>query len=93
MLGEFVVMPNHAHVLVLTGVEIDELSNQWNRVSSHDINKALSRRGSVWQQEPFDHVVRSRDHLLKCQKYIRDNPARLAPGTYLLGKGKAVWAD
>ncbi len=86
-------MPNHVHVLVQTEVAIDQLSKQWNRVSSHDINKVLSRRGSVWQQEPFDHVVRSREQLLKCQKYIRDNPARLAPGTYVLGKGKAAWTE
>ncbi len=93
LLGDFVVMPNHVHALVQTEVEIDELNAQWNRVSSHEINKALDRRGSVWQRESFDHAVRSREQLLKCQKYIRDNPARLAPGTYLLGKGKAVWAE
>ena len=93
MLGDFIVMPNHVHALVQTEAEIGELSYQWNRISSHKINNAMGRVGPVWQQESFDHVVRNREHLRKCQKYIRDNPGRLVAGRYLLGKGKAIWAD
>ncbi len=91
-LGDFVVMPNHIHALVQTGLGIKHLGNQWQRVSAHKINKALGREGAVWQEEPFDHVVRNEELLRKCQRYIHNNPARLAPGMYLLGKGLAQWA-
>ena len=44
--------------------------------TAHRINKLLHRSGAVWQEESFDHVLRSDESLkLKCE-YIRQNPVR-----------------
>jgi len=44
--------------------------------SAHLINKHLSRRGPVWQQESFDHVLRSSESLDAKIHYVLDNPVR-----------------
>ena len=45
-------------------------------VSAHRINHALSRKGSCWQEESFDHVLRSSESLEQKIAYILDNPIR-----------------
>lgn len=41
-------------------------------------------RGKFWQQEPFDHLVRSPDQYDYLREYIADNPSKagLRPGDY-----------
>ncbi len=73
---DFVVMPNHVHVLVAPLGE-HTLSNavqDWKSVSSHRINKVLGRSGEFWQKEYFDHIVRSADQLAKFRSYIQNHP-------------------
>ena len=42
-------------------------------VSAHDVNKALGRRGSLWQDESFDRILRAGD-LNEKREYICNNP-------------------
>jgi hypothetical protein len=44
--------------------------------SAHKINKLLGRRGRVWQQESFDHVLRSSENLDAKISYLLENPVR-----------------
>lgn len=44
--------------------------------SAHSINHALARRGPVWQDESFDHVVRSSGEFSDLELYIFFNPVR-----------------
>ena len=72
---EFVVMPNHVHVLVTpaAGHSLSEALQAWKSVSSHRINKALGRSGEFWQKESFDHIVRSAQQMEKFRAYIGSN--------------------
>jgi REP element-mobilizing transposase RayT len=87
-LADFVIMPNHIHLLVglLGAREITELCESWKHFTALKINRRLNRRGRFWQAESFDYVVRSAEHFRRFQIYIADNPrkANLAPGTYFL---------
>lgn len=80
-LDEFVIMPNHVHVLVAPGpnVSLKKTINTWKRVSGHGINEVLQRSGEVWQEEPWDHIVRSLEDMERFRRYIRANPMAL-PG-------------
>jgi hypothetical protein len=40
------------------------------------INRRLSRQGPVWQEESFDHVVRSSEGLDAKVEYVLQNPVR-----------------
>ncbi len=87
-LGDFVVMPNHVHVLVrpLGKWDLEEILHSWKRFSASAMNRLLARNGPVWWQDNFDHLVRNAEKFAKFQRYIADNPAKayLKPGEYHL---------
>ncbi len=85
-LDVFIVMPNHAHLLVAFP-DPDALKTQcdsWTHYTGWQINQALGQSGKFWQQEPFDHLVRSPKQYEYLRHYIADNPkkANLHPGEY-----------
>jgi type I restriction enzyme R subunit len=86
-MGDFVVMPNHVHLLAAfpTAEAMKEQCASWLHYTAFRINREIGERGKLWQQEPFDHLVRSMEQYEYLRKYIADNPrkARLMPGTYL----------
>jgi REP element-mobilizing transposase RayT len=88
-LGPFVVMPNHVHGLVmpLPGHDLSKILHSWKSFTSNAVNRVLKRTGQLWQDESFDHIVRSQEHAEKFKYYIRENPASLPAGTYRLGNG------
>jgi type I restriction enzyme R subunit len=86
-LTDFVVMPNHVHIL---GVFPDEQAmlkqcESWKRYTATQLNRLLDRRGRFWQQEGFDHLVRSVEQFEHLRRYIADNPrrARLKHGEFI----------
>ena len=86
-MGDFIVMPNHVHLLAAFATE-DALVTQcdsWLHYTAFQINQAVSEKGKFWQQEPFDHLVRSPAQYEYLRKYIEKNgtKARLSPGDYL----------
>jgi hypothetical protein len=40
------------------------------------VNRALGRGGSLWQDESFDHLLRSDESLRQKAEYICQNPVR-----------------
>jgi type I restriction enzyme R subunit len=85
-MGDFIVMPNHVHLLcVFTSAEaMKGQYDSWLHYSAVRINQALGESGSFWQQEPFDHLVRSPEQYEYLRQYIADNPhkAQLKTGEY-----------
>jgi len=90
-LDAWVVMPNHFHALVTpqTGWTLGQTLQGWKGASAREINLRLQRSGSLWQSEPYDHIVRSEAQLDHYRKYIAQNPAKakLQTGEYALGAG------
>jgi len=78
-----VVMPDHTHLLFTPLRDANgwpfplvEIMQSLKGTTAHRINQLLHRSGPVWQEESFDHVLRSDESLkLKCE-YIRQNPVR-----------------
>jgi Rad3-related DNA helicase/REP element-mobilizing transposase RayT len=93
-LGHFVVMPNHVHVLVrpLAGHTLSEILKSWKSFTAREINQALGRTEALWQDESFDHIVRTPQALEQFSEYIRQNPAKagLKGGESILGFGTGV---
>jgi type I restriction enzyme R subunit len=82
----FVVMPNHVHLLAAF---VDEQSmldqcEHWKHYTATQINRRLGQKGRFWQQDGFDHLVRSEAQFEYLRKYIAANPtrARLSAGEY-----------
>ncbi len=90
-LGDYVVMPNHVHVIVepIKGHSLSKIMQSWKGYSARAINKMLQTKGAVWMDESFDHIIRRETSFIKFQDYIRENPtkARLASSSFRLGSG------
>ena len=83
----YVIMPNHVHMLVTPfgGFDLYATLSSIKSYSATKINRHLGRKGSLWQEEPFDTVIRSYRHYLKCLEYIKANPINLPEGSYAFG--------
>ncbi len=90
-IGPFVVMPNHVHVLFRPkeGHALEDILHSWKSYTAKEINRALGRKGTLWQEDYWDRMIRNERHWHACRRYIVENPSRLAPGTYLLEEGSA----
>ena len=76
-LGRYAVLPNHAHALVTPlGPDLKRIGYSWKHWSATQINRRRGTRGTVWQAESFDHLVRNAAHLERFDEYIARNPAR-----------------
>lgn len=86
-MGDFIVMPNHVHLLAvfMPAESMKAQCDSWLHYTAFRINQATHTLGKFWQQEPFDHLVRNPDQYEYLRRYIADNPrkARLKAGEYL----------
>jgi len=86
-MGDFVVMPNHVHLLASFKSEemIVTQCDSWMHYTARQINLRTGRKGKLWQQEPFDHLVRNLTQYECLRTYIRENgpSANLSEGAYL----------
>lgn len=73
--GDFCVMPNHVHWLVLpqSGYELENILSSIKGFTAQRVNKALGRGGQVWQRESYDRLVRDAAELLRTRCYIENN--------------------
>lgn len=78
-----VVMPDHVHIIFtplrVSAVEIfsfEEIVGAIKSASAHSVNRPLHRRGRFWQDESFDHVLRSEESLAEKTEYLCQNPVR-----------------
>ena len=78
-----VVMPDHVHLLLFPLRDVDgwtfplvDILQCLKGATAHRINKLLHCAGPVWQEESFDHVLRSDESLREKAEYIRQNPVR-----------------
>jgi len=94
-----VIMPDHVHMLFTPLRSEDGWPHPLQKIlkmikgtSARDINKLLGSGGPVWEEESFDHVLRSQESLREKIEYIRMNPVRArlvqTPEEY-----KWLWVD
>jgi REP element-mobilizing transposase RayT len=82
-LHAIVVMPDHVH-LVLRPLRDEngwpfplvDILQCFKGTTAHRINKLLGTSGPVWEEESFDHALRSDESLKEKCEYIRQNPVR-----------------
>jgi putative transposase len=73
----YVVMSNHVHVLLWPHKWLERITKSVKGYTARECNKLLKRTGtSFWQEESFDHAVRSEDEFHRIKKYIEMNPVK-----------------
>jgi REP element-mobilizing transposase RayT len=78
-----VIMPDHVHLLLspLPDIQgnpytLSEILKGIKGSSAVSINKVLGRKGKVWQEETFDHILRTSECLKQKTEYLANNPVR-----------------
>jgi len=75
LLHEFVLMPDHFHLLITSeGVTLERSMQLIKGGSSHRIGKELRSRLEIWQKGFTDHRVRDAGDYLTHRDYIFTNP-------------------
>jgi len=74
-LRAWVVMPNHVHLILEPRVPMAAITRWLKGRTSRVANRVLNRGGlPFWQDESFDHWVRSQEELRYLVGYVEENP-------------------
>jgi REP element-mobilizing transposase RayT len=82
VLHEWVIMPNHVHLLITPRIAVGVLLQKLKGTTARTANQLLGRTGlPFWQRECYDRIVRNADEFGRIGSYIVKNPVRagLAP--------------
>ena len=79
-----VVMPDHVHLILTPLIDeerheiysLTQILRSIKGASARSINQTMRRKGPVWQEESFDHVLRSSEGLDAKVSYVLHNPVR-----------------
>ena len=74
-LHNYVVMPNHVHVLITPQAPIPKVMQSLMRFTGREGNRILGVTGQpFWQDESYDRLVRNGKELERIARYIEMNP-------------------
>ena len=77
LLVAYVVMANHVHALWIPHAPLSKITHTIKSFTALKANQMLDREGKrFWQDESFDHWVRSETELRRIVRYIEYNPVR-----------------
>ena len=76
LLHAYVIMPDHLHLLLSLkeNGNISKLMHDFKSHTAQTINRVLKRKGALWQEGFYDHVIRDERDLKKRIDYIHKNP-------------------
>ena len=88
-IGRYVIMPDHVHFFCraeLAAKPLPTFMQKWKQWTSKRMareiavavtgNPGLKKSGTVWQEEFFDHVLRSSESYSQKWQYVKENPVR-----------------
>ena len=77
--GRYVIMPDHVHFFCSAELDAKSLPTfmqAWKQWTSKRMARELKFSGTVWQEEFFDHVLRSSESSSQKWDYVRENAVR-----------------
>ncbi|MCX6996388.1 MAG: transposase [Kiritimatiellaeota bacterium] len=83
-IGRYVIMPDHVHFFcVMMPMEpqqasqpLADMMQAWKQWTAKRLARQLLIPTPIWQEEFFDHVLRSADSYAEKWTYVRENPVR-----------------
>ena len=97
MLHEFVIMPNHVHLLL--SVDDDHTVGRAVQMIKGGFSFAMGKAGlklkAAWQPSYYEHRVRDAEEYGRMRAYIHDNPVRRGlvrtAGEFLYSSARTSW--
>jgi REP element-mobilizing transposase RayT len=77
--GRYVIMPDHVHFFCsaeLDAKALPALMQAWKQWTSKRMAREVRLSAKVWQEEFFDHVLRSSESYSQKWDYVKENPVR-----------------
>ena len=78
-IGRYVIMPDHVHFFCCGdphSVMLEKFLQRWKEWTSKRTTRGLGLQPPIWQEEFFDHVLRSEESYCQKWEYVRQNPVR-----------------
>jgi putative transposase len=78
-IGRYVIMPDHVHFFCraeLDGRKLPAFMQAWKQWTSKRMARELGCSGTIWQEQFFDHMLRSSESYSQKWDYVRQNPVR-----------------
>jgi len=77
----YVVMDDHIHLIVAPndGFSLEILVHSWKSFLANQLQRRFARRGTIWQDEYFDRIIRHEKEFLEKLQYICNNPQKRWP--------------
>jgi REP element-mobilizing transposase RayT len=87
-IDEYVIMPNHIHVILVveendlctskdrTKMGLCKIIQQFKRACTVQLIKEYGLTTRLWQRSFYDRIIRNEKELYQIRKYIHDNPLR-----------------
>jgi putative transposase len=77
--GRYVIMPYHVHFFCsaeLGAKALPTFMQGWKQYTSKRMARELKLSRTIWQEEFFDHVLRSSESYSQKWDYVKENPVR-----------------
>ena len=78
-MGDYVLMPDHAHLFVRaaqTAMPLSDWVKLWKSMSSRQLKEERPADSALWQADYFDRFVRSGESYAEKWAYVNANPVR-----------------
>jgi REP element-mobilizing transposase RayT len=73
----YCIMPNHVHAVISPAAPLPRITKSIKGFTAGQANRILGRTGErFWQDESYDHWVRSDRELQRIIAYVEKNPVR-----------------
>ena len=94
-LGDFIVMPNHVHLLMVPspGCGLERILKAIKGSAARRCNQTLGQSGRFWQPDSYDHIVRTLDQLAQYRHYVAENPGKAGISVHPDALYHADWMD
>ena len=76
LLHEFVLMPDHFHLLISPTLSLERSLQLIKGGFSYRARKELGFAGEIWEKSFYDHRVRAAEDYYNFRQYIRQNPVK-----------------
>lgn len=88
VLGDFVIMPNHIHGILLLSDTSDKQPTTGSIIANYKASVTrIARReydfsSTMWQTRYHDHIIRNVEDYNRIREYVQHNPARWEADTF-----------
>ncbi|MFI5356876.1 MAG: REP-associated tyrosine transposase [Opitutales bacterium] len=89
--GRFMLMPDHVHFFAMPALAAKPRADwikMWKSVSARRLIRDHGLQPPLWQEDTFDHLMRSAESYAEKWNYVRENPVRAG---YCATAGEWPW--